>query len=245
MNPILFTAAKGAERVMYAQDVRANNLAQANTIGFKALMEHAAPMPVEGSGFKTSTTTRTNSAVNNFAEGLNVRTDNPLDLKIEGEGFFTVQGKAGEPNQLYTRAGNFRLDQDGNLYLADRLVLDDNNQPIVIPEHQDISVDNTGVISIFPVGGEASMDVGNIKLVNIGNNQMTMDSSGLFVAKNGNNIPVNPDVVVQSGFLESSNVSSLDEVITMMSLTRQFEMQVKVMGAASDIEKAGNQLLRA
>jgi len=244
MNPILFTAAKGAERVMLAQEVRANNLAQVNTVGFKAIMEHSSPMKLEGSGFTSSTTTRTNSASNNFAHGTEIRTDRPLDVQINGTGFFALEGRVGEPEELYTRAGNFTLTPEGNLMLGNRQVLGEGGA-IVVPEFQAINISSDGVLSITPPGGGAEMEIDTLKTVNPDYFDMTLDNSGLFVAKDGNMLAADPDVKVRSGYLESSNVSSLEELVSMMSLSRQYEMQVKAMATASEIDKLGNQLLKA
>ncbi len=244
MNPILFTAAKGAERVMLAQEVRANNLAQVNTVGFKAIMEHSSPMSVEGSGFASSTTTRTNSATNNFAHGTEIRTDRALDVQINGTGFFALEGREGEPEELYTRAGNFMLTPEGNLMLGNRQVMGEGGA-IVVPEYQAINISADGVLSITPPGGGAEMEIDTLKTVNPDYFAMTLDKSGLFVAKDGSTLAADPDVKVRSGYLESSNVSSLEELVSMMSLSRQYEMQVKAMATASEIDKLGNQLLKA
>ncbi|ADT87398.1 flagellar basal body rod protein FlgF [Vibrio sp. Vb2880] len=244
MNPILFTAAKGAERVMLAQEVRANNLAHANTVGFKSLMEHSDAMAVAGSGFQSSVTTRTNSASTNFTPGAEVRTGRDLDVQIPGRGFFSVAGQAGEPEELYSRAGNFRLSSDGLLLLGDRQVLGEDG-PIEVPEFQAINIASDGAISITPPGGGAEMQIGLLKLVNPEYADMTLHTSGLFVPKQGETLAFDPEVAVRSGYLEGSNVSSLDELVSMMALTRQYEMQVKAMASASEIEKMGNQLLRA
>ncbi len=244
MNPILFTAAKGAERVMLAQEVRANNLANVNTVGFKAVMENSTAMKVGGSGFESSTTTRTNSASNNFAIGVEIRTDRDLDMKINGAGFFSVQGNEGEPEELYTRAGNFYLDDEGNMFLGGRQVIGEDG-PINIPDYQAIEVSSDGMISIIPPEGGAELQVAMLKLVQPDNFDMTLDRTGLFVAKNGMTLELSPDVSISSGFLEGSNVSSLEELVSVMSLTRQYEMQVKAMKSASEIEQMGNRLLGA
>ncbi len=229
---------------MLAQEVRANNLAQANTVGFKALMEHSTPMAVQGSGFQSSVTTRTNSASNNFANGAEIRTDRALDVQITGHGFFAVQGNPGEAEELYTRAGNFRLDGDGNLLLGERVVLGEGGA-INVPEFETINIAKDGVLSITPPGGGAEMQIATLKLVNPGNQQMTLDSTGLFVSKQGEVLASDPDVQVRAGYLEASNVSSLEELISVMSLTRQYEMQVKVMASASEIDQMSNRLLKS
>ncbi|MCG9656425.1 flagellar basal body rod protein FlgF [Vibrio mediterranei] len=244
MNPILFSAAKGAERTMLAQHVRANNLSHADTVGFKALMEHSSPMRLEGSGFLTSVTSRTNSSINNFAQGEDIRTERPLDVSINGDGFITLEGLDGEPNELYTRAGNFRLDGNGQLYLGERRVMSVEG-PMVLPDFEFITVTANGLISVTPIGGEASVEVGALKLVKPEYDEMTMHASGHFVPKGGDVLAEDFTVQVRSGYLEASNVSSLEELVSIMSLTRQYEMQIEVMASADEIAQIGNKLLKA
>lgn len=244
MNPILFSAAKGAERTMLAQHVRANNLSHADTVGFKALMEHSTPMRLEGSGFLTSVTSRTNSSINNFAQGEDIRTERPLDIAINGDGFITLEGLEDEPAELYTRAGNFRLDGNGQLYLGERRVMSTDG-PMVLPDFEFVSVSSNGLVSITPIGGEASLEVGALKLVKPENEQMTMHASGHFVPKGGQVLAEDFSVQVRSGYLEASNVSSLEELVSIMSLTRQYEMQIEVMASADEIAQIGNKLLKA
>ncbi|CAH6845224.1 MULTISPECIES: flagellar hook-basal body complex protein [Vibrio] len=244
MNPILFSAAKGAERTMLAQHVRANNLSHADTVGFKALMEHSTPMRLEGSGFLTSVTSRTNSSINNFAQGEDIRTERPLDIAINGDGFITLEGLEDEPAQLFTRAGNFRLDGNGQLYLGERRVMSTEG-PMVLPDFEFVSVSSNGLVSITPIGGEASLEVGALKLVKPENEQMTMHASGHFVPKGGQALAEDFTVQVRSGYLEASNVSSLEELVSIMSLTRQYEMQIEVMASADEIAQIGNKLLKA
>ncbi|KZX59836.1 flagellar biosynthesis protein FlgG [Vibrio sp. HI00D65] len=244
MNPILFSAAKGAERTMLAQHVRANNLSHADTVGFKALMEHSTPMRLEGSGFLTSITSRTNSSINNFAQGEDIRTERPLDVAINGDGFITLEGIEDEPAELYTRAGNFRLDGNGQLYLGERRVMSTDG-PMVLPDFEFVSVSSNGLVSITPIGGEASLEVGALKLVKPENEQMTMHASGHFVPKGGQVLVEDFNVQIRSGYLEASNVSSLEELVSIMSLTRQYEMQIEVMASADEIAQIGNKLLKA
>ncbi len=243
MNPILFSAAKGAERAMYAQHVRANNLANADTVGFKALMERSEHMRLEGSGFDTSVTTRTNSATTNFRKGKVMTTGKATDVALLGDGFFSVEGKGVEGAEAYTRAGNFSIDAAGQLMLGERRVLGDNG-PIILPEHEALNIDDRGVISIIPLGGGATIETGALKLVNPDYQQMTLAESGLFVSIDAEPLAQDLGVAVQSGSLESSNVSSIEELVAMMSLTRQYEMQVKVMSSADEIAQIGNRIMR-
>ncbi|GAL13350.1 flagellar basal-body rod protein FlgF [Vibrio astriarenae] len=101
------------------------------------------------------------------------------------------------------------------------------------------------MVSITPIGGGATLDVGALKLVMPEEKEMTMDNSGYFVHESGQNLPQSPDVQVRSGYLEASNVSSLEELVSIMSLTRQYEMQIEVMASADEIAQIGNKLLKA
>lgn len=243
MESILFTAAKGAERTMYAQHVRANNLANADTVGFKALMERSDTMRLEGSGFETSVTSRTNSSVTNFRKGEVVTTNKVTDVALLGDGFFTVEGKGAEGPEVYTRSGNFTVDATGQLMLGERRVIGGDG-PIILQEFEALNIDDGGVISIIPFGGGAMIESGALKLVNPEYQQMTLAERGLFVSVDGEPLDQDLGVKVRSGALESSNVSSIEELVAMMSLTRQYEMQVKVMSSADEIAQIGNRIMR-
>lgn len=243
MNPILFTASKGAERVMNAQEVRANNLANANTVGFKSLMEYSSPMKVNGAGFETSVTTRTNSATSNFSSGNNIRTDRDLDVMVNGNGFFALTNEANPNKEVYTRSGQFTVDSEGFLKNGSFNVMGEDGA-IQLPEYRTIEISEEGVINVTPPGGGAQINAGQLKLVNPDVKQMTLDPSGHFVSNAGGNLPPAEDVNIQTGFLESSNVSATEELVSIMSLTRQYEMQVKVMAAASEIAEIGNKIIQ-
>lgn len=243
MNPILFTASKGAERVMYAQEVRANNLANSDTIGFKSLMEVSSPMKINGAGFESSVTTRTNSATNDFSSGNNIRTDRELDVMVNGNGFFTLANEVNPNKEVYTRSGQFTVDREGFLKQGSFNVIGEDG-PIQLQEFQKVDISEEGVVSIIPAGGGAQIDAGQLKLVNPDLKTMTLDSSGHFVSTTNQNLEPAVDVSVQSGFLESSNVSATEELVSIMSLSRQYEMQVKVMGAANEIAQIGNKIIQ-
>ncbi|MEG3691495.1 flagellar basal body rod C-terminal domain-containing protein, partial [Vibrio coralliirubri] len=177
-------------------------------------------------------------------QGEDIRTERPLDIAINGDGFITLEGLEDEPAQLFTRAGNFRLDGNGQLYLGERRVMSTEG-PMVLPDFEFVSVSSNGLVSITPIGGEASLEVGALKLVKPENEQMTMHASGHFVPKGGQALAEDFTVQVRSGYLEASNVSSLEELVSIMSLTRQYEMQIEVMASADEIAQIGNKLLKA
>ncbi|MCY9872316.1 flagellar basal body rod protein FlgF [Vibrio barjaei] len=242
MNPVLFNAAKGAERAMHAQHVRANNLSNIETVGFKAIHEFTTPQRLEGVGFDSSVTTRTNAVTHDHTQGLLMATGRDLDVAVSGKGFLSVEGKAGEPEELYTRVGKIHVDEFGEASIAGRPLVGVGGR-IVIPEHERLTVSKDGVIFIVPVGGEDFVEVDQLKLVDPALGQITLDRSGLFASLDGNVLEAG-EVEVEGGHLESSNVSGFNEMVSMMNLSRQFEVQVKVMSKADEIFKIGNSLMK-
>ncbi|WP_199438728.1 flagellar basal body rod protein FlgF [Vibrio owensii] len=241
MSPILFNAAKAAERAMHAQHARANNLSNVETVGFKSLMEFTTPQRLQGSGFDTSVTTRTNLSLNNFSQGNMMPTGRALDVAIEGDGFIAVEGRGG--TELYTRSGEMEVNQAGEVTIRGRRVLTDGG-PLVLPDYQDVSISNDGLVSIIPPGGDGILEAGLLKIVNPGNEKVTLDESGLFRSIDGEQFESTDAASIKSGYLEGSNVSGFGELVGIMNLTRQFEVQVKVMSKADELARMGNELMR-
>jgi len=241
MNPILYTAASSANKAILSQHVRSNNMANANTIGFKSVLERSTPVFRSGDGFETSTTSRSNSTGVDFSVGELTRTGRTLDLAINGDGFFAVSDAQG--NESYTRAGNVVASTDGTLMVNNRALLDEQGQEIVLPVHQKLNISDKGIVTVIPNGGGASITVAKVKLANPNLENLTLNRGGTF----DSNVPLQSDdsVIMSSGYLESSNVSSITEMMAVMMSTRQYEIQVKMMKAADQLAASGNQLVSA
>ncbi|MEZ9708836.1 flagellar basal body rod protein FlgF [Vibrio breoganii] len=246
MEPVLFNASQAATRAMEAQQVRANNLANVSTTGFKAVLENSEPMKLFGSGFESTVTARSNSAINDFSQGHRINTGNPLHLMIDGGGFFAVSGEGDEPAELYTRKGEFSINGEGMLTLSEREVVGVDGA-IEVPEFLTINVNEEGVISITPVDGDAAIvEVGQLKLVQPDISDVTLHESGFFTSISDQGAYAqSQDVVLASGSLEGSNVSSVNELHRVVQLSRTFELQIKMMSTAIEMAEKGNQLLRA
>lgn len=241
MNPILFTAATSANKTMLSQHVRANNMAQSNTVGFKAIIERSEPVFRTGAGFMSSVTSTSNSTATDFSFGELTQTGRTLDVAINGAGFFAVQGPDGK--EVYTRAGNIKASSEGALSINNNALLNAENEAIVLPEYQSLFISDKGLISAVPNGGGAGIEVGQIKLVNPDTKNLSLNAYGTFSSQAP--VQADPNVVVASEFLENSNVSAISEMIGVMTSTRQYEMQVKMMKAADQLIASGNKLISA
>ena len=245
MDNFLYIAASGAKQDLLGTGLRANNLANAQTTGFKAQLEQARAMPVYGEGLPTRVFSMTESPTNNYESGPMIQTGRELDVAIQGDGWFTVQDANGQ--EAYSRDGSFQLGPDGMLTdMHGNMVMGDNG-PIFLPVPLDnLSFASDGTISVRPVGApeNVSEEVGRLGLVKPDYRDMERGNDGLFRMKDGTQAQQDVTVQIGSGMLEGSNVNAVDEMVNMISLQRHYEMQVKMMKQAEELDTRGNMLLR-
>ncbi|MGC9421839.1 MULTISPECIES: flagellar basal body rod protein FlgF [Vibrio] len=242
MDSLLFTATSGATRALKAQHVHSNNLSNADTAGFRADMERVQSLPVEGVGFDGRTMVVTNSASTRFDAGDLIKTGRPLDVAMRGKGFFAVETPAG--NEAYTRAGNINVDSFGVMSINGFPVLGENGA-LVLPDYQNVEISERGLVSVTPPGGGAKIEVGTLKRVNPPEGRLQKESDSLLHSIDGVPFPVDETVQLAPEHLEGSNVSAINELLSVMSLTRNFEMQVRMMKTAETLAQAGNKLMAA
>ncbi|MGI2853460.1 MULTISPECIES: flagellar basal-body rod protein FlgF [Shewanella] len=245
MDKLLYVAMTGAKQNMNALAVRGNNLANANTDGFKSEMTQARAMQAFGEGLPTRVFAMTESPSANFKSGPIKSTGRDLDIAIKDQGWIAVQ--AADGSEAYTRSGSLSFDTTG-LLRNDRgnPVMGDNG-PIVLPLPIDkIEIAADGTISIRPQGATAEVieEVGRIKLVNPGNQNLMRGEDGLFRTLDGIPAAADPFVNVESGAVEGSNVNPVDEMVNLIELQRQFELQVKMMKTAEENDKSSASLMR-
>ncbi|RYV00771.1 flagellar biosynthesis protein FlgF [Shewanella sp. OPT22] len=240
MDRMLYTAAAGATRTLEAQSIRANNLANAETTGFRADLERveAKWLQPTGDSLPTRVLAQTQSADFSQQYGQVNTTGRTLDVALRGEGFLAVQTPEGE---AYTRNGAIEPDADGQLTINGFPVVGVDG-PIVLPEFRELFVGNDGRISALTGNNIFPEEVGQLKLVNPAYAEMQKGLNGMMYTQAP--AAVSDEVTIDSGFLESSNVQAVNELIASMDLTRQFEVQVKLMKSAEQMAQAGNKLLR-
>lgn len=241
MDPLIYTAVSGANRTLAQQQISANNLANAGTQGFRADLEQANSRRVVGTGFDSRYLVQGANGGVNMTPGSIHQTGRELDFAIQGKGLIALQNGGRE---AYTRNGSIDIDQDGSLTIGGLPVLGDAG-PIVLPPFSSVAIGRDGTITITPDDGDmtAAMDVDRIKLVDIPANRLTKNNAGLLVS-NQRATQRSETVMVVGQHLESSNVSAITEMVSTVSLNRQFEAQIKMMKAAEELAQAGNRLLR-
>lgn len=240
MEKMIYTAMSGAQHTLLAQQIRANNLANVNTTGFRADYERVSAAALTGVGYPSRVLAREEAAGSNLASGPLMQTGRKLDVAIRGEGFLTVQTADGQ--EAYTRAGNLTVDTDGRLMLNGRAVLGEGGE-LTLPEYRAMNFGNDGTISITPPGGGALLEAGKLKLVQPDPQDLVKGTDGLFRLRQGGNAESSENVVLAPGFLEGSNVNAVDELVSSMALSRNFELQVRLMKTADEQAQQGAKLI--
>jgi flagellar basal-body rod protein FlgF len=244
MDRMLYVAMSGAKQTMLAQAANNHNLANVNTTAFKADLNAFRSMPVFGEGMPSRVYAMAERSGVDFAPGMTNSTGRELDMTINGQGWFAVQ--AADGTEAYTRAGNLRISTSGLLVNGAGHVVLGNNGPIVIPAAEKIDIGSDGTISIRPQGQAASTlaVIDRIKLVNPSLDELEKSQDGLMRMKSGETLPPDAGVTVVSGALETSNVNPVESLVNLISLSRQFELQVKAMKTTEENESMTAQMLR-
>ncbi len=248
MDKSLYIGMSGAKQNMLSQRAHANNLANANTTGFKRDLAQARSMPVFGEHHPTRAYAMSERPGTDLSAGALMETGRKLDVAVDGNGWLAVQNRQGQ--EVFTRSGSFQIDTNGLLRNgAGDLVLG-NGGPVALPPFENVQVGADGTISVVPVGGppDQLVAVDRLKLVNPPADALEKGEDGYMRRKPdqalGGVEPVDASLRVASGFLESSNVNAVEEMIANLQLSRQFEMQIKVMRTANDNSEAAARLLQ-
>ncbi len=244
MDKLVYISMTGAKENMLAQAKSANNLANVSTTGFRADLQQAREMQAFGDGLPSRVFSLTERPGYKFESGAIHTTGNDFDIAVKGDGWIAVQSDTGE--EAYTRRGDLKINANGLLENgAGNLVLG-NGGPIAFPPFEKVDIGDDGTISIRPQGAAENeiLVLDRIKLVNPDNAQLTKNEQGLFVRKDGGIEPPDAAIQVVSGAIEGSNVNAIEEMVNMISLSRQFELQVKMMKTAEQNAQSVSQLVR-
>ena len=259
----LYSAGSGMAAQQMNVDNIAHNLANANTVGFKMRRAQfqdllyqsfvqpgaaAGSQTVVPSGLQIGLGTRTSSNEISFQQGNFSSTGNPLDVVIQGRGFFQIRRPSGE--LAYTRAGTFHLSREGMLVTGDGDALEP--QITIPPEAQTITIATDGTVSYVQPGQTAAQQAGQIQLANFVN-PAGLNSLGqsLFSPTDASGEPTigNPGGqeglgTLLQGYSEGSNVSVVEEFINLIVSQRAYEANSKVVKAADEMYQQVNNVTR-
>jgi len=243
MDKLIYTAMTGASHILQQQAAVSENLANTNTPGFRAAINTFRAVPVEGEGLPTRVLVVDSVAGANFTPGAMEPTGRDLDVALNGKGWIAVQGPDGK--EAYTRNGSFQITNNGILQTRSGLNVLGDAGPITMPPNSVVNIAKDGTISSVPTGTNPTevVNVGRIKLTNPPENQLVRGEDGLFRNRDGKASEADSKVTVVKGNLEGSNVSTVEAMVNMITLARQFDTQMKLLQTADNDAKAASQLL--
>lgn len=244
MDRLLYIAMTGAKHTMRAQAVNSNNLANASTTAFRADFDAFRSQALNGPGYNSRVYAVDQGQGSDLASGSLESTGRELDVAIKGQGWIAVQAPDG--SEAYTRAGNLVVSPLGQLVTQDGFAVLGNGGPIAVPPAQKIEIGEDGTVSVLPLGQEITTiaAVERIKLVNPEAESLYKGADGLMRVREGTAVAADAGVKLVSGTLEGSNVNTIEALVDMISLARQYEMHIKVMGAAKENDEVSTQMLR-
>jgi flagellar basal-body rod protein FlgF len=244
VDKLLYIAMTGAKEILRAQAANNHNLANVSTTGFRADLSAFQSRAVAFVAYTREGYPAPATAGWDGTAGSMLATGRELDVAVQGSGFIAVQGRDGR--EAYTRAGDLHVDPSGLLVNgAGHVVLGDGG-PISVPPSSSMSIAGDGTVSIVPLGQgpNTTATVARIKLVNPPTDTVVRGDDGLFRVQSGAPAPADASVKIASGVLESSNVNVADAMVTMITLARNFDLQVKAIRSAEDDAAASTKILQ-
>ena len=262
MQRSMFIAATGMEAQKLNIDVISNNLANVNTNGFKksradfqellyqdiktAGAESAGGNEVP-TGIQVGLGVKPAAVQKIFKQGDFVSTENPLDLVIEGDGFYQITMPDGDIG--YTRAGSFKLDSEGNIVNSDGYPLE---PAITIPSDVlQLTIDSDGTVSGLQAGSSTSTTLGQIEtaqFINPGGLRAIGKNMFLLSGSSGDAVTGTPGLdglgTINQGFIELSNVNIVEEMVNMIVSQRAYELNSKAIQTSDEMLRMANSLKR-
>jgi flagellar basal-body rod protein FlgG len=262
MIKALYTSATGMNAQQTVVNTTSNNLANINTTGFKRMqpefqdliyVTERTPGSIAQQGLPLPTGLQVGSGVaisgnqKIFTPGTLVNTSNPYDVAIDGDGFFQVTMPTGQI--YYTRAGNFNLNNNGNLVTADGFLL---NPQIAIPQTAvSVSIGTDGTVSVMTPGSIAPTQVGQLTLVRFQNPAgLNNEGRNLYSATQASGQPIQTQAgqqgsgLIRQGFLENSNVDVVAEMVNLILAQRAYEFNTKAITTADEMLSSTTNLIR-
>lgn len=244
MDRLVYLASAGAKQLMHRQETIAHNLANANTPGFRADLDAFRAVPVQGAGLGTRVFVAESTPGFDSTPGTLQATGRNLDIALEGEGFFAVESRDG--GEAYTRAGSLDVGADSVLRTRAGLAVQGEGGPITVPENARVTIGRDGTVSAIAGADSKNVNVlGRIKLVNPAAASLLKGGDGLFRTADGNPASADSNVRLVDGTLEGSNVNTVDALVGMIAVARQFETQMRLMSTAEQNARDANKLLSA
>jgi len=232
MDPIAISAASGMRSRLESLDLLANNIANVDTGGYKLDREfynlYTSAESMAGD-IDPSTLPVIEKNFTDFSQGTIRNTSNPLDVALQGSGFFTIGSPAG---RAYTRNGAFRVSPAGTLVNSEGYgVLDTAGNPINVDPSLPLSIGIDGSVL------QSGQSIAQLGLADFTPGQLVKQGNTLFHPADPNTTPLASSAEIQQGKLEGSNVGTAESAVRLVNVMRQFEMLQKALNIAGEMDR--------
>jgi flagellar basal-body rod protein FlgF len=240
LDRFAFTSMTGAKHAMGQLANTTNNLANAQTPGFREMLSSFRAVPVQGASADSRAFVVDSTAGSDFTPGSISTTNNPLDVAIRRRGMLTMQTDNG--SEAYTRSGRLSVDEFGVLRGAGQYPVQGVHGTIVLPQgHSQVQIQASGAVYAVLQGETEPSLIDHIKLVDPEDRNMTRRGDGLFETTEPQS--VDPWVRLESGALEMSNVNVASAMVQMIEQNRLFDLNIRMVQTAEQNSKNASQLM--
>lgn len=240
MDRLIYTALTGLSARSRSQVVTANNLANAQTTGFRREIIAAQGRYLTGGMVSSRAQTGAASAGTPREAGKIAATGRPLDVALGGNAWLVIQSPVvnGNPTEAYTRRGDLDVGTSGVLQNGDgKAILNANGVPVTVPAGAALSIAPDGGLSIRV--GEINTNIGRLKLV--AGRDLEKGSDGMFTAKEP--LPIDPTARLTTGALEGANVQTAGALAELVEESRGFEVNARLLTIAKDMDERTARLM--
>lgn len=244
MDRLIYTSLTAMRGSMSRQTAIANNLANAETPGFRADMAEAQALWLKGAGLGARAMSSEEVHGADMRAGTVVTTGRDLDIAMTGDALLVVQAPNGE--EAYTRRGDLQLSASGLLTTGDGHPVQGGGGPVTIPSADSIKIDTDGRVWIVPTGGDPDnpQEVDRLRLATPAGSDIAKGLDGLFRVKGGGILPDDPEARLVGRSLEGSNVSATSALVEMIEASRSWDTQLKMITDARDMDSATANLMQ-
>lgn len=243
MDKLAYTSVNAMKSLMNRQTVIANNMANSNTVGFKADMVSAKSQYLNGPGHDSRAMAVDRDMQADMNPGTIKQTGRPLDVALEGDAMFAVQGKDGL--EAYSRRGDFSIQASGAMITGDGYPVLGDNGPVTLPPVDRVDIGKDGTIFFVPQGGDPTQpqELGKIKLVSMTGSAISKGPDALFRVAGDGALPVDENARVIPGTLEESNVNMTTALVDMIETSRAWETQARLLRMTEELDDSSANIM--
>lgn len=242
MDRVIYTSLTAMRGSMARQTAIANNLANAQTPGFRADMAESQALWLNGNGGRAMSSEEVIGA--DMRAGTIAATGRDLDIAMQGDAMLVVQAPDGE--EAYTRRGDLMVAPSGLLSTGDGHPVQGTQGPVTIPPADSVTIDDEGRVFVVPAGGDPQnpVQVDRLRLATPTGSEIVKGLDNLFRVKGGGILPDDPEARVITRSIEGSNVTATVALVDMIEASKAWDSQLKLIDDAREMDSATANLMQ-